>query len=72
MYQTQIFCVNIIYFSIKVVGSSVPSKAVWCKIGPAFLKIGATGFVRISEKDAFSWQFSQFSAKLMILAQEPI
>ena len=33
---------------------SVPFKAVWPKIGPALGKIGSTGFVKMSPKDAFS------------------
>ena len=44
------------------VESSVPSKAVWPKIGQALWKIGTTGFVRMSTKYAFSLQFSLFSA----------
>ena len=34
---------------------SVPSKAVCREIGPALWKIGLTDFVKMSEKDAFSW-----------------
>ena len=44
-------------------GPSVTSKAVCRKIGPALWKIGSTDFERTSKKDAFSRQFSQFSAK---------
>ena len=40
-----------------------PLKVVCRKIGPALWKIGSTDFVRMSKKDAFSWQFSQFLAK---------
>ena len=35
--------------------NSVPSKAVCREIGPALWKIGSTDFVRMSEKDGFSW-----------------
>ena len=42
---------------------SGPSKAVCREIGPALWKIGSTDFLRMSKKDAFSWQFSKFSAK---------
>ena len=52
------WCVSII---MKM--CSVSSKAVWPKIGAALLKIDSTGFVRMSKKDTFSWQFSQFSAE---------
>ena len=39
--------------------------AVCREIGPALWKknSGSPYFVRMSKKDAFSWQFSQFSAK---------
>ena len=43
--------------------SNVPSEAVSPKIGPALWNVDSTGFVRMSTKDAFSWQFSQFLAK---------
>ena len=41
----------------------VPSKAVCCEIGPAFWKSGSTDFVKMSKKDAFSWEFSPFLAE---------
>ena len=43
--------------------ASAPSKAVCREIGPALWKNGSTDFVRMSKRYAFSWQFSQFSAK---------
>ena len=46
-----------------LLSGSVPSKVVCREIGPALGKIGSTDFVRMSKKYAFSWLFSQFSAK---------
>ena len=51
--------------------TSVPSKAVCRKIGPALWEIGSTGFVRMSEKMPFLDNLASYQPKLMILAQEP-
>ena len=56
---------SLLCFKIDIIQiyTSVPSKAVCGEIGPALWKIGSTGIVRMSKKDAFSLLFSQFSAK---------
>ena len=50
---------------------SVPSKAVWPKIGPALSKFGSTGFVRMCTKMLFLGNLTNFQLKLIILGQEP-
>ena len=41
--------------------TSVPSKAICHEIGSALWKIGSTDFVKMNEKDTFSYYFRKFS-----------
>ena len=62
-YEINDTVVSCVHWCCTLALSSVFFKAVCCKIGPTLWRTGSTGFVKMSRKDAFSWQFSQFLIK---------